>query len=141
MKSNRPLAEAHLSGVPKFLCICIICIFGPSGWLYRQYTFGLGHGRTNLCSGLCGVEPRCLCRVNAGRTMTVLHHALCGHDFDQTPVSKISRGKCSEYFLFCFVCDVTQASMIGWQAHGVRWVTCGFHAACLGTAREYLGAA
>ena len=31
--------------------------------------------------------------------MTVLHHALCGDDFDQTPVSKIFRETVQIYFL------------------------------------------
>ena len=39
--------------------------------------------------------------------MTVLHHALCGDDFDQTPVSIIIGGKCSKFF-FGFVGDATQ---------------------------------
>ena len=53
------------------------------------------------------MAPRCLGRENAGRTMTVLHHALCGDDFDQTPVSIIIGGKCSKFF-FGFVGDATQ---------------------------------
>ena len=38
--------------------------------------------------------------------MTVLHHALCGDDFDQTPVSITFRKKCSKFF--GFVGDATQ---------------------------------
>ena len=45
---------------------------------YRQSSFGFGHSRTRLGSGLCAVAPRCLSTENAGRTMTVLRHALCG---------------------------------------------------------------
>ena len=37
-------------------------------------------------SGLRAVAPRCLSRENVGRSMTVLHLALCGYDLDQTPV-------------------------------------------------------
>ena len=39
---------------------------------YRQSSFGLGHGRTRLGSGLRAVAPRCLNRENAGRTMTAV---------------------------------------------------------------------
>ena len=56
--------------------------------------------------GLRAVAPRCLSRENAGRRMTVLHHALCGGDFHQTPVSIIFRGKCSKFcFCFCVPCN------------------------------------
>ena len=75
---------------------------------YRQSSFGLSHGRTRLGSGLRAVAPRCLSGENAGRTMTVLHHALCGDDFDQTPVSIIFREKTISFFCFCFVDDATQ---------------------------------
>ena len=61
-------------------------------------------------SGLRSVAPRWLSRENAGRTMTVLHHALCGDDFDQTPVSIIFWGKFSKFFVFVFVDDVTQVA-------------------------------
>ena len=39
--------------------------------------------------------------------MTVLRHALCGDDFDQTPVSIIFSEKCSKLFSG-FVGDATQ---------------------------------
>ena len=55
------------------------------------FSFGLGHGRTRLGSGLRAIAPRCISRENAGSTTTVLHRALCGDDFDQTPVSIIFR--------------------------------------------------
>ena len=58
-------------------------------------------------SGLRAVAPRCLKRGNTGRAMDVLHHALCGDDFDQTPVSITFREKCSNFF-FGFVGDATQ---------------------------------
>ena len=38
---------------------------------------------------------------------TVLHHALCGDDFHQTPVSNHISGNCSK-FCVCFVGDATQ---------------------------------
>ena len=47
---------------------------------------------------VCAVAPRCLSAENASRTMTVLHHALCGDDFHQTPVSIIFSEKCSKFF-------------------------------------------
>ena len=53
----------------------------------RRSSFGLGHGKTRFGSGLRSVAPRCLSRENAGRTMSVLNHALRGDDFYQTPVS------------------------------------------------------
>lgn len=56
---------------------------------YRQSRFGFGHSRTGLGSGLHSVALRWLSRKNAGRKMTTLHHALCGNDFDYTPVSII----------------------------------------------------
>ena len=72
--------------------------------LIVQYSFGSGNGRTHLGSGLRAVAPRCLIRENAGRTMTVLHHALCGDDFDQTPVSINLCGKCSIFvYIFSFL--------------------------------------
>ena len=70
-------------------------------------TFRSGHGRTRLGSGLRAVAPRCLSRENAGRTMTVLHHALCGDDFQQTPVSILYMGEMFKDF-FGFVGDATQ---------------------------------
>ena len=46
---------------------------------YRQSSFGLGYSKAaHLGSGLRAVAPRCLGRENAGKTMTVLHHALRG---------------------------------------------------------------
>ena len=45
---------------------------------YRQSSFGLGHGRTRLGLGLRAVTSRCFSKENAGRAMTVLHHASCG---------------------------------------------------------------
>ena len=38
--------------------------------LYRQSSFGLGHGRTRLGSGLLAVALPCPSRENAGRTKT-----------------------------------------------------------------------
>ena len=70
-------------------------------------SFALGHGRTRLGSGLRAVASRCLSRENAGRTMTVLHHALCGHDFHQTQISTIFRGKRPKFF-FLVVLWATQ---------------------------------
>ena len=55
-------------------------------------------------SSLRAVAPRCLSRENAGKTMTVLHHALWGDYFDQTPLSTIF----SFFFFFGFVSDTTQ---------------------------------
>ena len=53
-------------------------------------------------SGLRDVAPRSLSRENAGSIMTLLHHALCGDDFDQTPVSIIFRETVEIYiFWFC----------------------------------------
>ena len=69
-------------------------------------------------SGLRPVAPRCLSRENAGRRMTVLHHALYGDDFDQTPASIIYRGKCSKFF-FGFVGDATK---VGLKKRGVMWI-------------------
>ena len=52
-------------------------------------------------SGLRAVANRCLIRENAGGTMTVLHHALCGDSFEETPVSIVfTVGK---LFLFFFL--------------------------------------
>ena len=51
-------------------------------------------------SGLRAVAPRCLSRENAGRTMTVLLHALCGDDLDQTPVSIAFRQECLNLFFW-----------------------------------------
>ena len=51
---------------------------------YRQSSFGLGCGRTRLGSGLRAAAPRCLDMENADTTMTVLHHAMCGDNFDQS---------------------------------------------------------
>ena len=61
-------------------------------------------------SGLRAVVPRCFSinRENAGRMMTVLHHALCGDDFHPTPVSIAFRGKRSHAYNFYFVGDATQ---------------------------------
>ena len=51
---------------------------------------------------VCAVAPRCLSTENAGRTMTVLRHALCGDDFHQTPVSIIFSEKMFKvFFWFC----------------------------------------
>ena len=45
--------------------------------------------------------------------MTVLRHALCGDDFDQTPVSIVFREICSHKLFFSgFVGDATQVSQI-----------------------------
>ena len=66
-----------------------------------QSSFELGHGRTRLGSDLRALAPRCLSRENTGRTMTVLHHALCGDDFGQTPVSIIIGEKMSKVFFRC----------------------------------------
>ena len=38
--------------------------------------------------------------------MTVLHHALCGDDFHQTPVSKTFREKSFFFFWFCGRCNI-----------------------------------
>ena len=56
-------------------------------------------------SGLRAVAPRSLSRENAGRTMTVLHHALCEDDFDQTTVSRIFRETVQTLFRFCGRCN------------------------------------
>ena len=40
--------------------------------------------------------------------MDVLHHALCGDDFDQTPVSIIFEGRCSKFFVVVFMAYATQ---------------------------------
>ena len=45
-------------------------------------------------------RPGFLSTENAGRTMTVLRHALCRDDFHQTPVSIIFSGKCSKFFFW-----------------------------------------
>ena len=55
-------------------------------------------------SGLRIEAHRCLSRQNAGKTMSVLHHALCGDDFHETPVSIKVRGKCSKGFFFFWLC-------------------------------------
>ena len=53
-------------------------------------------------SGLCAVAPRCLSTENAGRTTTVLRHALCGDDFHQTPVSITFSENVQSRFVFFF---------------------------------------
>ena len=58
-----------------------------------------GHSRTRLGSGLCALAPRCFRTENAGRTMTVLRHALFGDDFHQTPVSIIFSEMFKVFFL------------------------------------------
>ena len=70
-----------------------------------------GHGRTRLDSGLRAVAPRCLGGENVGRTMIVLHHALCGDDFHQSPVSILFRRKCLKFFWwFCGRCNTGGAA-------------------------------
>ena len=69
-------------------------------------SFALGHGRTRLGSGLRAVASRCLSRENAGRTMTVLHHALCGDGFDQNPgFNNIHGDMFKVLFWFCGRCN------------------------------------
>ena len=58
-------------------------------------------------SGLSAVAPRCPSTENAGRTMTVLRHGLCGDDFHQTPVSIIF-AKNVQSFLSGFMGDATR---------------------------------
>ena len=60
-------------------------------------------------SGLRDVAPRSLSRENAGSIMTLLHHALCGDDFDQTPVSIICREIVQ---IYGFVGDATQVPYV-----------------------------
>ena len=59
-------------------------------------------------SGLRVVAPRCLSTENAGRTMSVLRHALCGDDFHQAPVSIILAKNVPSFFFSGFVGDATQ---------------------------------
>ena len=56
-------------------------------------------------SGLCAVAPRCLSTESAGRTMTVLRHALCGDDFHQTPVPIIFSENVQSFSGFCGRCN------------------------------------
>ena len=79
-------------------------------------------------SGLRAVAPRCLSRENAGRTMTVMNHALCGDDFHQTPDSIIFRGKCSM---------VRGVVVGGWG--GCRWMVDGRISITLRTVTVFSG--
>ena len=57
------------------------------------------------------MAPRCLSRENADRTVTVLYHALCVDDFDQTPVSVIFSETVPIFFYcFFFVGDAIQVT-------------------------------
>ena len=62
-------------------------------------------------SGLRAVARPYLSKENADRTMTVLHQALYGDDFNQTPVSIILEENCS-FFGFGFVGDAPQVGNV-----------------------------
>ena len=81
-------------------------------------------------SGLRAVAPRCLSREKASRAMTALHHALCGDDFDQTPVSIIFREKCSKFFVLlrgrCNTDESAPTHSVGcmWLLRGYYMLSC-----------------
>ena len=71
-------------------------------------------------SGLCIVSPRCSSTENAGRTMTVLWNALCGDDFNQTPVSKIFSEKIQFFFCFGGRCITGESDLVPYGPRGGR---------------------